>query len=205
MSLTIILPIVTALILLRVFGLHVKAANAHNENFQKLPDKDQLAVLKECLLNNPSLSNLTNLGKFLQKIGTDLDTESYRPLLKKQQELRNKTNALEEDNLLFTQESEWLDQIVPLEFKEAQQARENGEQVQFVTSWLEGINRLYSDKAILERLSEIRDAYPKTEKLISSYKALMDLRDSSSADDASLEKLRKAKEAWEQDLLNYEP
>lgn len=205
MSLTIILPIVTALILLRVFWLHVKAANAHNENFQKLPDKDQLAVLKECLLNNPSLSNLTNLGKFLQKIGTDLDTESYRPLLKKQQELRNKTNALEEDNLLFTQESEWLDQIVPLEFKEAQQARENGEQVQFVTSWLEGINRLYSDKAILERLSEIRDAYPKTEKLISSYKALMDLRDSSSADDVSLEKLRKAKEAWEQDLLNYEP
>lgn len=205
MSFTIILPIITALILLRIFWLRVKAANAHNENFKKLPSKDQLAVLKECLLNNPSESNLRNLGNFLKKNGLDQDVESYRPFLKKQLELRNKANALEEDNQLFEQEADWLDQITPPEFSEADQERQNGNKEAHICLWLEGINRLYSDKAIQERLSSLIPHYPKAELLARRYTELAELRDNSAADDASLEKIRKAKDAWIQELLNYEP
>jgi len=205
MSISIILPIIVALILLRVFWLRLKASNAHNENFKQLPPKDQLAVLKECLLNSPAEINLQNLRFFLEKNGINQEIDSYRPFIRQQQELRNKKNALEEDNLLFNLEAQWLDQIAPLEFKEAEIAKQNGNNEGFITSSLEGINRLYSDESILSHLAQLAETYPKATRLTQMYRNLMELRDCSEADNDSLESLRKAKNAWEQDLLNYEP
>jgi len=205
MSISIILPIAMGVVLLRILWLRLKASNAHNDNFKQLPPKDQLAVLKECLLNSPAELNLQNLGRFLVQNNISQEIESYRPFIKLQQELRNKKNALEEDNQLFNQEATWLDKILPLEFEAAREARQNGDQETFITASLEGINRLYSDEAILKHLSEIVPNYPKATTLIQMYHNLMELRDNSPADDKSLENLRKVKRAWEQELLHYEP
>ena len=69
---------------------------------------------------------------------------------------------------------------------------------------LEGIARLYSDKAILNELEALVQDYPKAKQLAQGYRDLMDLRDSSGADDESLKKLRGAKESWEKSLLDVE-
>ena len=87
MSFTTIFTIIMSLVILRILWLRLKAANSHSENFKQLPPKDQLAVLKECLLNNPTETNLQNLKDFFQREKLDIDTESYRPFLKKQLEL----------------------------------------------------------------------------------------------------------------------
>ena len=174
------------------------------ESFKKLPPKDQLAVLKECLLNNPTETNLQNLKDFIQKQGLNLDIESYRPFIKKQQELSKRKDALVEDNELFTAESEWVDQIMPLEFEEAKLAKQENRHEDFILHSLEGIARLYSDKAILNELEALVQDYPKAKQLAQGYRDLMDLRDSSGADDESLKKLRSAKESWEKSLLDVE-
>lgn len=211
MTASTILPIIMALLLLRVLWLRIKHAGTRNNSFKQLPPKEQLAVLKECLLNNPSEINLLNLKSFLEKNADsfiqlkEIDTESYRPFMKMQRELRNRKNALEEDNQLFNLQSEWIDKIIPLEFAEAKNANQDGEHETFITRTLEGIHKLYSDKAIQENLESLIPHYPKASRLLNSYRQLMDIRDSSGADDESLEKLRKVKEAWEQDLLTYEP
>lgn len=194
-----------ALLLLRIFWLRAKAAGTRNDNFKKLPAKDQLAVLKECLLNNPSEVNLQNLQKFCEQNTLNLNAESYRPFLKKQQELRNKPNALEEDNQLYSKEAQWLDSITPLEFNEASEALSKGDQETATIRTLEGISRLYSDEAILNSLEKLELSYAKAHSLLDSYKALIELRDSSRADEDSLAKLRNTKNAWDNDLLNYEP
>jgi len=174
------------------------------ESFKKLPPKDQLAVLKECLLNNPTETNLQNLKEFIQKQGLNLDIESYRPFIKKQQELSKRKDALVEDNELFTAESEWVDQILPLEFEEAKLAKQENRHEDFILHSLEGVARLYSDKSILNELEALVQDYPKARQLAQGYRGLMDLRDSSGADDESLKKLRSAKESWEKDLLQVD-
>lgn len=204
MAISIIFFIIIGLILLRIFWLRLKASNAHSKNFQELPPKDQLAVLKECLLNSPAELNLQNLKSFLEKNSINCSIESYRPFIKQQLELRNKKDALEEDNQLFIQESQWLDQILPLEFNEASNAKEKGNLDEYISATLAGISRLYSDEAILQHLSELENDYPKAARLIQGYHELMELRDQSAADDESLSKLRQAKEAWEQELLQLD-
>lgn len=192
------------LLLLRVFWLKIKAASAQGENFKRLPPKDQLAVLKECLLNNPTEGNLQNLKDFARKNALNLDTESYRPFLKKQLELSRRKDALVEDNELFTAEAEWIDQIKPLEFEEAKQAKQENRQEDYILRTLEGIAKLYSDKAILSELAALVQDYPKAKQIAQGYCDLMDLRDRSGADDESLKKLRATKEAWEKDLLQVD-
>ena len=192
------------LVLLRIFWLKIKDVSMQSESFKRLPPKDQLAVLKECLLNNPTETNLQNLKDFIQKQGLNLDIESYRPFIKKQQELSKRKDALVEDNELFTAESEWVDQILPLEFEEAKLAKQENRHEDFILHSLEGIARLYSDKAILNELEALVQDYPKAKQLAQGYRDLMDLRDSSGADDESLKKLRSAKESWEKSLLDVE-
>lgn len=203
MSASTVFTIIIALVLLRVFWLRIKAASMRNENFKQLPPKDQLAVLKECLLNNPSEINLLNLKQFSERTSMNLDVESYRPFLKKQQELSRKPNALAEDNELYSQEARWLDSILPPEFEEAQKAKDEGNQVEFIQRSLEGIARLYSDEAILAHLQELEADYPKATELLAGYQDLMECRDTSGADDKSLEELRKKRDTWEEQLLNY--
>lgn len=204
MSLSTLFTIVMVLVLLRIFWLKVKAASAQGENFKRLPPKDQLAVLKECLLNNPTAGNLQNLKEFAVKNNLDLDTESYRPYLNKQLELSRKKDALAEDNELFSAEARWMDQIRPLEFEDAKQAKAENRTEDFILRTLEGIARLYSDESILNELELLVAEYPKARKLAEDYRKLMELRDQSGADDESLKKLRNAKETWEKSLLQVE-
>ena len=204
MSLSTLFTLLMVLLLLRVFWLKNKAASAQGENFKRLPPKDQLAVLKECLLNNPTEGNLQNLKDFARKNALNLDVESYRPFLKKQQDLSRRKDALVEDNELFTAEAEWIDQIKPLEFEEAKQAKQENRQEDYILRTLEGIAKLYSDKAILSELAALVQDYPKAKQIAQGYCDLMDLRDRSGADDESLKKLRATKEAWEKDLLQVD-
>ena len=204
MSISSLFTIAIILILLRIFWLKIKDANMKGEGFKRLPPKDQLAVLKECLLNTPTNGNLQNLKDFCTKMGTDLDTESYRPFMQKQLELTRKKDALAEDNELFGTEAAWMDRIRPLEFEEAQSARQEGRHEDFILRTLEGIARLYSDEAILKGLGDLEADYPKARELAQGYRDLMELRDTSGADDDSLAKLRNAKAAWEENLLQID-
>lgn len=113
-------------------------------------------------------------------------------------------NALAEDNELFSLEAEWMDKISPLEFKAAEAALAQGNNVDFVKDSLEGIARLYSDQAIRFHLEQLNPYYSKAENLLKDYERLVELRENSGADDKSLESLRKTKDAWENDLLNIE-
>lgn len=196
--------IAITLILMRVFWLRIKANSMRSESFKALPPKDQLAVLKECLLNNPTETNLRNLEELCKAQQIDADTESYRPFLAKQLEITKKTDAIAEDNELYAQESAWMDAIRPLEFAEAKDARENGDNNLAILRTVEGIARLYSDEAILSALRQLGDTYPKAEKLLEGYRKLMEIRDNSGADDKSLEALRKQRDAWQEDLLSIE-
>ena len=204
MTFATLFTIVIALVLLRIFWLKIKDVSLKSESFKNLPAKDQLSVLKECLLNNPTTTNLQNLKDFTEKKGINLDVESYRPFLKKQLELSRRKDALVEDNELFTAEAEWIDQIKPLEFEEAKQAKQENRHEDYILRTLEGIAKLYSDKAILSELAALVQDYPKAEQLAQGYRQLMDLRDQSGADDESLKKLRATKEAWEKDLLQVD-
>jgi ribosomal protein S21 len=204
MSISTLFTIAMALIFARIFWLKIKDVSMKGESFKKLPPKDQLAVLKECLLNNPTETNLKNLKEFSEKQGIVLDIESYRPFIKKQQELTRRKDALAEDNELFTAEAEWVDKILPLEFEEAKVAKQENRHEDFILHSLEGVARLYSDGAILSELEALVQDYPKAKELAQGYRELMELRDSSGADDESLKKLRAAKESWEKSLLDVE-
>ena len=204
MTFSTLFTIVIALVLLRIFWLKIKDVSLKSESFKNLPAKDQLSVLKECLLNNPTTTNLQNLKDFTENKGINLDVESYRPFLKKQLELSRRKDALVEDNELFTAEAEWIDQIKPLEFEEAKQAKQENRQEDYILRTLEGIAKLYSDKAILSELAALVQDYPKAKQIAQGYCDLMDLRDRSGADDESLKKLRATKEAWEKDLLQVD-
>ena len=202
MNWSIVFFIVMMLLLLRILRLRIRANSTRSESFKRLPHKDQLAVLKECLLNNPSETNLRNLGNFVEQTSQKIDIESYRPFLKSQMAIFGRKDAIAEDNELYAQECEWMDKIKPLEFEEAESFKQSNETQKYIERTLEGIARLYSDNAILEALAKLAPDYPHASELAEGYKQLMQARDESTADDKSLEALRKQKDAWEEDLLN---
>jgi len=202
MTFVTIFTIAIALLLLRVFWLRVKASSTHNENFKQLPPKDQLSVLKECLLNNPTEKNLLNLKQFGEEFKVDFDVETYRPFMAKQLEICKRKDALVEDNELFAEEARWLDAIRPLEFVEADEALAAGEKATYVEKSLEGISRLYSDEAIVAELEKLVPDYGKAQDLLNSYKELVEVREQSGASDEDLEKLRKLRNKWDEELLD---
>ncbi len=202
MNWSIVFFVAMMLLLLRILRLRIRANTTRSESFKKLPPKDQLAVLKECLLNNPSEANLRNLAEFANRTSLQIDVESYRPYLKSQLAIFGRKDAIAEDNELYAKECEWMDAITPLEFEDAAASKRDGDTQKFIEHSLEGIARLYSDEAILETLKGIAPDYPHATELAESYKQLMQTRDESGADDKSLEILRKQKDAWENDLLN---
>lgn len=204
MNFTVIFTIVIAILLLRVFWLRVKASGTRTENFKQLAPKDQLSVLKECLLNNPTERNLQNLKTFVEESNMGFDVESYRPFMAKQLEISKKKDALAEDEELYTEEARWLDSIRPFEFNEAQEAKNNGDISTYIERSIEGIARLYSDETILAALEALVPDYSKASDLMNDYKELMKVRDASGADEESLEKLRKLRNKWDEDLLNIQ-
>lgn len=202
MNWSIVFFIAMMLLLLRILRLRIRANTTRSESFKRLAPKDQLAVLKECLLNNPSETNLRNLGNFVEQTSQKIDIESYRPFLKSQLAIFGRKDAIAEDNELYAAETEWMDKIKPLEFEEAETFKSENDTPKYIERSLEGISRLYSDDAILGELAKLAPDYPHASELAESYKQLMQTRDESLADDKSLEALRKLKDAWEEDLLN---
>ena len=201
MNWSLLFVIFIMILLLRVVYLRLKANSVKAESFRNLSDRDKMAVLKECLLNNPTRTTLENLDTFLKELGIEADTESYRPYMERQLQLLRKKNAIAEDNELYAEETAWVDRIRPLEFAEAEQPKTEGYSKTYVDRTLEGISRLYSDEAILEALAKLEPDYAKAASLIEGYRKLIALRDESGADDKSLEALRKQRDAWMDDLL----
>ena len=204
MNWSIIFAIAIALILLRVLYLRIKANSMHSESFKNMNTKDKLAVLKECLLNNPTRTNLANLTEFLKSESIDADIDSYKSFMDKQLQLTRQKNAIAEDNELYASESAWMDSIRPLEFAEADTAKAEGDNATYIERSLEGISRLYSDEAIIAELGKLAPDYAKATKLADDYRVLMEARDTSGADDKSLEALRKKRDVWMEDLLTLD-
>ena len=204
MNWTLVVTLLFLLLFLRIFWAHVKANNARTEAFKNLEPKDKLAVLKECLLNNPTEGNLQNLNDFLKVCGADFDIQSYKPLMERQLALADQKAGLAEWDKLYVEQCEWIDQIRPLEFKEAEEAKTSGNMEIWTVRTLEGISRLYSDQAIEVALESLKPDYPKAESLLLSYQELMKACQESMADDKSLEALRKKRDAWIEDLLTVE-
>lgn len=208
MSFATIFSVIMAAVLLRIFWLKVRAAGMHSENFKRLAPKDKLAVLKECLLNNPTETNLKNLEEFTEKHNIAVNVNEYRKFMKEQLSLSKSENAIAKDNELFVKEATWLDNIKPLEFAEALTAKKQNvpdfSEGGFIERSLEGIAKLYSDAAIFAELNALVEFYPKAKKLSEQYASLVKLRESSGTSEAELASLRSKKQLWEQELLNIE-
>ena len=204
MFVTILFTLAFLLIFFRIFQLRLRANNAKTESFQRLPAKDKMAVLKECLLNNPTEGNLQNLKEFCDKEGLQFDADGYRPFIKEQLELARVNANYVECDKLYVRECEFIDRTAPMEFAEAEAARNAGDAEQALALSLEGVSRLYSDGAIEKALTELEPSYPKAAKLREKYIALAEACNASGADEKSLEALRKQKEDWLADLLTLE-
>ena len=64
MNWSLLFVIFIMILLLRVVYLRLKANSVKAESFRNLSDRDKMAVLKECLLNTPTRTNLENLAEF---------------------------------------------------------------------------------------------------------------------------------------------
>jgi len=204
MFVTILFTLAFLLIFFRIFQLRLRANNAKTESFQRLPAKDKMAVLKECLLNNPTEGNLQNLKEFCDKEGLQFDADGYRPFIKEQLELARVNANYVECDKLYVRECEFIDRTAPMEFAEAEAARNAGDANTSTIRTLEGISRLYSDGAIEKALTELEPTYPKAAELREKYIALAEACNASGADEKSLEALRKQRDAWMADLLAFE-
>lgn len=200
MTAKVFVTLLIALLLVRIFIAHKRSTDLNNREFKALPRGAQLAVLKERVLQSPSEKNLDNLSRFLKQDGISADIETYRPLFAEQLRISREENAIALDNALFTKEAAWMDAIEPFEFEEAKAQKEAGNQEEFVKTYLYGILRYYSDEKIEAALLNIIPEYPKARAIFDDYQKLKELRDSSGADDKSIEKLYHAKATWRSQL-----
>lgn len=201
MTAAILFTVAIVLILFRVFVLHLRETDLDNKTFVKLPKEVQLAILKERVLETPSERQLENLGIYLEKAGRPVNIETYRPLLAEQLRISRDANAIELDNALYAKESAWMDQIEPFEFAMARAKKSEGDTEAFVKLYLQGVLRYYSDEKIENALEALIPEHAPAEKMLADYRALKVLRDESGADDASIEKLSRAKELWAKSLV----
>ena len=197
MTAAIIFTLLLALLLFRAFVLHLRATDLDNPRFQALPRESRLAILKERVLEAPSEKNLNNLGAF------HVDMESYRPLLAEQLRISRQENAIALDNDLYIREAEWMDKISPFEFEIARKQKEDGNIDEFIRTYLQGVLRYYSDEKIEEALQNLTPDFPQAAEMLNAYRQLKALRDSSPADETSIEKLAQAKKEWMVSLLHF--
>ncbi len=200
MSFAVFFTLVIALFLLRTFIAHKRSTDLDNREFAALPKNVQLAILKERVLYTPSEKNLLNLELFLKKEGVSADTNAYRPLFAEQLRIGREENAIAMDNALFEREAAWMDDVEPFEFETARALKKDGKQNAAVQAYLEGVLRYYSDEKIEASLSALIPEFPAAGKLLDGYRELKKLRDESGADDASIEKLGRAKEEWQKSV-----
>ncbi|MBP5247114.1 MAG: hypothetical protein J6Z31_04580 [Fibrobacter sp.] len=200
MTVAIIFTLIILLILFRAFVLHLRSTDLDNEKFAVLPREVKLAILKERVLETPSEKALRNLETFLKSEGVEVDMETYRPLYTEQLRLSHEKNPIALDNELYAKESAWMDKIEPFEFAEALKLKADGKKEESIQTYLQGVLRYYSDEKIESSLEAILLDYPAAQKMLDDYRALKTLRDESGADEASLEKLAKAKDDWAKEL-----
>ena len=203
MTAAIIFTLLLALLLFRAFVLHLRATDLDNPRFQALPRESRLAILKERVLEAPSEKNLNNLGAFLLAEGIHVDMESYRPLLAEQLRISRQENAIALDNDLYIREAEWMDKISPFEFEIARKQKEDGNIDEFIRTYLQGVLRYYSDEKIEEALQNLTPDFPQAAEMLNAYRQLKALRDSSPADEISIEKLAQVKKEWMESLLHF--
>ena len=203
MTAAIIFTLLLALLLFRAFVLHLRATDLDNPRFHSLPRESRLAILKERILESPSEKNLNNLGAFLLAEGIHVDMESYRPLLAEQLRISRQENAIALDNDLYIREAEWMDKISPFEFEIARKQKEDGKIDEFIRTYLQGVLRYYSDEKIEEALQNLTPDFPQAAEMLNAYSQLKALRDSSPADETSIEKLAQAKKEWMESLLHF--
>ena len=203
MTAAIIFTLLLALLLFRAFLLHLRATDLDNPRFQALPRESRLAILKERILESPSEKNLNNLGAFLLAEGIHVDMESYRPLLAEQLRISRQENAIALDNDLYIREAEWMDKISPFEFEIARKQKEDGNIDEFIRTYLQGVLRYYSDEKIEEALQNLTPDFPQAAEMLNAYRQLKALRDSSPADEISIEKLAQVKKEWMESLLHF--
>lgn len=203
MTAAIIFTLLLALLLFRAFVLHLRATDLDNPRFQALPRESRLAILKERILESPSEKNLNNLGAFLLAEGIHVDMESYRPLLAEQLRISRQENAIALDNDLYIREAEWMDKISPFEFEIARKQKEDGNIDEFIRTYLQGVLRYYSDEKIEEALQNLTPDFPQAAEMLNAYRQLKALRDSSPADEISIEKLAQVKKEWMESLLHF--
>ncbi len=200
MTAAIIFTLIIVLILFRAFVLHLRATDLDNEKFAPLPREVKLAILKERVLETPSEKSLQNLETFLKNEGINVDMETYRPMYAEQLRISRESNAIALDNELYANEAAWMDEIEPFEFATALELKKEGKKEEFIRTYLQGVLRYYSDEKIENALEAILSEYPAAQKMLDDYRTLKDLRDSSGADEASIEKLAKVKDDWAKEL-----
>ncbi|GHV13207.1 hypothetical protein AGMMS49938_07410 [Fibrobacterales bacterium] len=179
--------LITFLALLLIF-LAAGAKNRASKRFD-LPQENpalSLAILKENLLENPSITALDKLKEFAALQGLKIPDEEY---------ILGRVAEISQDSELFLRQSLWLDSLTPFEFLENPQTEK---------SLLNGILRLYSDEKIFAAFLELAEKFPseKQKNLEDNYRKLCELRDNSKADYNSLENLRIEKEKWEREMRN---
>lgn len=200
MTVAIVFTLIIALILFRAFVLHLRSTDLDNDKFVGLPREVKLAILKERVLETPSEKALCNLETFLKSEGIEVDMEVYRPMYAEQLRISREDNAIALDDELYAREAAWMDKIEPFEFAEALKLKKEGKKEEFVQTYLQGVLRYYSDEKIEGSLEALLPDYPDAQAMLDEYKALEELRDSSGADESSIEKLAKAKDSWAKKL-----
>lgn len=193
---TILFTILIALIVVRAAILHHRENSTVTNEFTRLPSEVKLAVLKERLLETPSMENLGNLDSFCKSMGLPFDINAYRPLLQEQLRIAGEENAIALDEDIYEKETKILDTIPPIEFTQANAEKNKGNETERRALVLEGILRCYSDEKIEATLEELAKEYAPAEALLSEYRELKRLRDESGADDKSIAKLEETKIRW---------
>lgn len=193
---TILFTILIALIVVRAAVLHHRENSTVTDEFTRLPPEVKLAVLKERLLETPSMENLGNLDSFCKAENLPFDAGAYRPLLQEQLRTAGEENAIALDEDIYEKETRVLDAIPPLEFTRAKAEQEKGNEAGRRALVLEGILRCYSDEKIEGTLEELAKDYAPAEAFLTEYRELKKLRDESGADDKSIAKLEETKIRW---------
>ena len=203
MTVAIVFTLIIALILFRAFVLHLRSTDLNNDQFVGLPREVKLAILKERVLETPSEKALCNLETFLKSEGIEVDMEVYRPMYAEQLRISREDNAIALDDELYAREAAWMDKIEPFEFAEALKLKEEGKKEEFVQTYLQGVLRYYSDEKIEEALQNLTPDFPQAAEMLNAYRQLKAQRDSSPADETSIEKLAQAKKEWMESLLHF--
>lgn len=199
---TILFTAAIGILLLRAFTLRAKANRLDFEEFKNLSDETKLAVLKETLLDYPSVQHLKSLENFCREHEISIQIEEYLPLLEQQKNISREPDALALDSLLYEKQIQWLDSLTPLEWTDAEIALKEKNISSFIRFALKSLLYFYSDEKIEFVLNQLEPYFPEARELKESYLHLTQARDQSKAGEKDLEYLQKLKADWNDLIQN---